>query len=85
MGRPKGSKNKRQELKQPLINKALRHFDLAVDQGEQWAIQAVIERQFPKLKAITPHNSLDAKLIEARIFELTELEQRLLVLENKGA
>ena len=83
MARPKGSKNKRQELKQPLINKALEHFAVAVEKGEQWAVMAVIERQFPKLKAVVPNNSAEHKLIEARVFETYEFKKLLDDLEQR--
>jgi hypothetical protein len=82
-GRPKGSKNRRVTVNEELAQKTLERLTQAVDCGEAWAVQAVLDRVAPKLKAITPEQSLDGELIQARILEIRDLEQRLLALEAR--
>lgn len=81
-GRPKGSKTK-VYIPKVLLSDALAKLAVAVGAGEAWAIQAVLDRHVPKLKAVTPEDSIDARMIEARIFELVEMEKRLTALEEK--
>jgi len=83
-GRPKGSPNKRGQFSTTLTAEALEQLELAVKQGEAWAIQEVFKRTHPTLKAITPVDSIDGEYIKAKMFEIQELEHRLLVLENKN-
>lgn len=81
-GRPKGAKGKRSAISEPLQKAALNELEKAVLCGEAWAVQSVIDRIAPKLKAITPENSLDAEMLSAKIRELTELEERIAKLES---
>lgn len=81
-GRPKGSKNKRGQFSEKLSNEAISKLEAAVAQGEQWAIVEVLKRVAPPLKPITDANSLDGRMLEAKIFEITELEERLAELER---
>lgn len=81
-GRPKGSKTK-VYIPKVLLSDAMAKLAVAVGAGEAWAIQAVLDRHVPKLKAVTPEDSIDARMIEARIFELVEMEKRLTALEEK--
>jgi hypothetical protein len=82
-GRPKGSKNKRMTISETLAEKTLNQLTQAVDMGEAWAVQAVLDRVAPKLKAITPEQSLDGALLQLRILEIRELEERILALEAR--
>jgi hypothetical protein len=52
---------------------AIKALELAAMQGEQWAILAIADRVSPKLKAITPPDSLDGELLRAKIKEMAEL------------
>jgi D-serine dehydratase len=70
-------------ISETLSQKTLERLTQAVDDGEAWAVQAVLDRVAPKLKAITPQSSLDGELIQARILEIRDLEQRLLALEAR--
>lgn len=81
-GRPLGSKNKRGQFSEKLSNEAISKLEAAVAQGEQWAIVEVLKRVAPPLKPITDANSLDGRMLEAKIFEITELEERLAELER---
>jgi D-serine dehydratase len=81
-GRPKGAKNKRGQFSEKLSNEAIQKLEQAVAQGEQWAIIEVLKRVAPPLKAVTPDDSLDGRMLEAKIFEITELEERLAELER---
>jgi hypothetical protein len=81
-GRPKGSKNKRSRISEDMIFTALDKLQQAVEQGEQWAIEAVLKRTHPTLKAVTPENSLDAEFLKLKMKEISELEQRLTALEQ---
>lgn len=83
-GRVKGSKNKRSQFTKLLTDEALKQVTAAVASGESWAIQLVINRTHPQLKAITPVDSLDGELLQAKIKEVAEFEQRLLALEAQA-
>ena len=83
-GRPKGSKNKRGQFSKELTEQALEQLTVAVNQGESWAIQEVVKRTHPTLKPITPVDSIDGDYIKAKMFEIQEMEQRLLALENQN-
>lgn len=82
-GRPRGSKNRRVTVNEELAKTTLERLTQAVDDGEAWAIQAVLDRVAPKLKAITPENSLDGEYLQLKALEIRELEQRLLALEAR--
>ena len=82
-GRPKGSKNKRGQFSKELTEQTLEQLTLAVNQGESWAIQEVLKRISPTLKPITPVDSLDGDMLMLKIKEISELEQRLVALENQ--
>lgn len=82
-GRPKGSKTK-VTIPKVLLSDALAKLAVAVGAGEPWAIQAVLDRHVPKMKAVTPEDSIDADYIRAKIFETVELEKRIAALEEKS-
>lgn len=84
MARPKGALNKRPAIPRVLLTDAMAKLAVAVGSGEPWAVQAVIDRWMPKLKPVTPEDSIDARVLEARIFELVEMEQRIAALESKN-
>jgi hypothetical protein len=81
-GRKQGSKNKKSLIDELTQQAAKDKLSEAVQNGEPWAIQAVLDRVQPKLKPCTPLGTLDAELLEAKIFEISELEQRLAELEK---
>ena len=81
-GRKAGFKNKRYQFSETLTASALEQLTAAVNIGESWAIQAVIARTHPQLKAVTPVNSLDGHLLAAKIKEVVEFEERLNALEQ---
>ncbi|USE00700.1 hypothetical protein JKJ11_01005 [Vibrio sp. SCSIO 43133] len=83
-GRPTGSKNKRGKFDEKLTSKAIENIRKLVDAGDYAASVEVLKRTHPTLKPITPEGSIDAEYINARIFELTELEERLSALEAKS-
>lgn len=80
-GRPKGSKNKRSQLPDTLTKSALEQLEIAVDAGESYAITLVLDRVMPKLKPITPEDSLDGEMLKAKIAEFNELNERITALE----
>ncbi|MDC0611156.1 hypothetical protein OAP63_10480 [Vibrio sp.] len=81
-GRPKGSRNKRTVFSEDLTKEALRQLETALLSGEPWAVQEVIKRTHPALKPVTDENSLDGELLRARIFEISELEERIQAIEE---
>lgn len=81
-GRPKGSLNKRGKISQSMTDKAMAALDAALEMNEPWAIQEVIKRTHPTLKAVTPNESLDGELLLMKIKEINEFEQRLIALEK---
>ncbi|HID2766004.1 TPA: hypothetical protein ACXGA6_002530 [Klebsiella pneumoniae] len=83
-GRPKGALNKRPQMPKVLFTYAMAKLAVAVGAGESWAIQSVIDRWMPKLKPVTPEDSLDAEVLRARINELVEFDRRLAALESRN-
>jgi len=83
-GRKVGSKNKRSVVTDELHNNALKKLEQAVELGEPWAIEAVLKRCMPTLKPITPVGSLDGEMLEFKIKELSDFEERLEQLEEKA-
>lgn len=88
-GRPKGSKNKRSQIPETLNKEALTKLAAAVEQGDSWAIQAVLDRSIPKLKQAatgTEEQLLQAQieLTRFKVKELSEFEERLAALERVG-
>lgn len=83
MARPKGALNKRPAIPRVLLTDAMAKLAVAVGAGEAWAVQTVLDRWMPKLKPVTPEDSIDADYIRAKIFETVELEKRIAALEEK--
>ena len=81
-GRPKGSKNKRGKFSEELTAKAIKNLTELVEAGDFAASIEVLKRTHPPLKPVTDANSLDGRMLEAKIFEITELEERLAELER---
>ncbi|MBV7314758.1 hypothetical protein [Shewanella sp. NIFS-20-20] len=81
-GRPKGALNKRSLLPKSLSKEAIKQLEGKVLEGDMVAIKFVLDRFYPALKPITPENSIDHQLIDVRIKEAYEFEQRLKVLED---
>ncbi|QDF75932.1 MULTISPECIES: hypothetical protein [Shewanella] len=81
-GRPKGALNKRSLLPKALSKEAIKQLKSRVLEGDMVAIKFVLDRVYPALKPITPDDSIDHKLIEARIKETAEFEERLRALED---
>lgn len=86
-GRPKGSLNKRSQIPDELHKEALEKLSIAVNSGESWAIQSVLDRTMPKIKPVS--TGAEKLLIEAQIEltvlkakEISEFEQRLIELEQ---
>jgi len=82
-GRPRGSQNKRSQFAGVLTHLALEKLAEAITEGKAWAIQLVLSRTHPALKPVTPVDSLDGRLIELKMREMSEFEQRLQKLENQ--
>jgi hypothetical protein len=82
-GRKKGTKNRRLAISESLEKTTLEKLSEALDASEPWAIQAVLDRIAPKLKAITPEHSLDGEFLKLKALEIRELEQRLQALEAR--
>ena len=81
-GRPRGSKNKRSQFTDAMTSTALDKLDIALASAEPWAIQLVINRTHPALKAITPEGSLDGDFLKLKMKEISEFEQRIAALEQ---
>lgn len=61
-----------------LFNQYLEQAEL----GDIDAARLVFDRIFPKLKPITPMDSLDAEYLQAKIKQVAELEERIAALEE---
>ncbi len=83
-GRRKGSKNKRSQFSDAMTSKALEKLEIALNEGEQWAIDTVLKRTHAPLKAITPDNSLDAEFLKLKMKEISEFEARIVELESRA-
>lgn len=70
---------KRKTLPAEMINDALDKLGDMVKAGDMRAINLVIERHIPALKAVS--TGIDAKLVEAKIQEITVLAERMAALE----
>ena len=81
-GRPVGSKNKRSQFSDVMTNKALEQLEIALNDGEQWAVETVLKRTHAPLKAITPEHSLDAEYLKLKMKEISEFEDRISALES---
>ena len=71
---------KRKTLPAEMIENALEQLGEMVKAGDMRAINLVIERHIPALKAVS--TGIDAKLVEAKIKEITVLADRLAALEE---
>ena len=80
-GRPRGAKGKRLQLPPELTSDAIAALAEAVAGGDVQAIRLVLDRTIPALKATTAPGTLDAELLELKIRELSEFEQRLAAIE----
>jgi hypothetical protein len=76
-----GAGRKRSPLPKELTDSALVRLAKLVDAGDVGAVKMVIDRSFPALKSITPTGTLDAQLLQLKIKELGEFEERLAALE----
>jgi hypothetical protein len=76
-GRPKGSTDKRTQIREellgPILPKAVEKLEAAVDQGERWAIELVIGFSIPKPR---PVDSDEMQEIAERIADLEQLAAR---------
>lgn len=81
-GRPVGSKNKRSQFTDTMTSKALEQLEIALNQGEQWAVETVLKRTHAPLKTITPEYSLDAEFLKLKMKEISEFENRISALEG---
>jgi hypothetical protein len=82
-GRPLGSKNKRSQFTDAMTSTALEKLNIALSDGESWAIQLVINRTHPALKAITPEGSLDGEFLKLKMKEISEFDERIAALEQR--
>lgn len=80
-----GAGRKRVALPLKLRTLALDKLTALVEQGDVGAVKMVIDRHWPQLRAITPENSLDGKLIAAKLAELETFEARIAALEEASA
>ena len=84
-GRKKGSVNKRSQFSDTLTKEALKQLNEAISRGESWAVESVLKRTHAPLKAITPDNSLDGESLKLKMLEISEFEQRIKALEERGS
>jgi|TARA_R110000744_G_scaffold80267_1_gene157539 hypothetical protein len=82
-GRPVGSKNKRSQFTDTMTSKALEQLEIALNEGQKWAVEAILKRTHAPLKAITPEHSLDADFIKLKIKEIAEFDERIQALEQQ--
>jgi hypothetical protein len=76
-----GVPNREKKLPKDLTDSALEQLKIAVDSGEIKSILWTLERTFPALKGITDPNSLNGRLLQLQIDEISSFEERLSALE----
>ncbi|WP_141034765.1 hypothetical protein [Escherichia coli] len=81
MARTKGAKNRYPAMPAALLQEAIAQLMIAVGKGEQWAIQEALKR-IPNAMPEPVPGGVQERVINARIFELQEMEQRLKQLEE---
>lgn len=81
-GRPKGAKGKRAQIPPEVTADALKRLAELVASGDAQAIKLVLDRTVPALKPTTAPGTLDAELLELKIREMAEFEDRITALEN---
>ena len=81
-GRPKGAKGKRAQIPPEVTADALKRLAELVASGDPQAIKLVLDRTVPALKPTTAPGTLDAELLELKIREMAEFEDRITALEN---
>ena len=70
---------KRKQLPAEVTNMALDKLQELVAKGDKDAVKMVLDRTIPQLKAVS--TGIDAKLVEAKIQEITVLAERITQLE----
>ena len=81
MARTKGARNKYPAMPAALLQEAIAQLMIAVGKGEQWAIQEALKR-LPNAMPEPVAGGTQERAINARIFALQEMEQRLKQLEE---
>lgn len=76
-----GAGRKRKALPTELVNDSIDKLHDLVRKGDVQAIRMVMERHIPALRAVS--TGIDAKLVEAKILEITVLAKRLDELEKQ--
>ena len=83
-GRKVGSKNKRSQFSNELTSKALLELEVALNAGEQWAVETILKRTHAPLKPVTSDDSLDGEFLKLKMLEISEFEERIKALEDRG-
>lgn len=81
MARTKGARNRYPALPTALLQEAVAQLMVAVGRGEQWAIQETLKR-IPNAMPEPVPGGVQEKILNARAFELCEMEERLKKLEE---
>ena len=81
-GRKRGSKNKSLLLPAKITEEAISQLQEAVKAGDLKAILWTLDRTHPSIKPVTDRSSLDGEMLQLKIKEITELEQRIAELEK---
>ena len=82
-GRKRGSKGKKSQFSNAMTPQALDVLQDALNNGDQWASEAVLKRTHAPLKRVTLADSLDGEYLSLKMLEISEFEQRLNALEAK--
>ena len=77
-----GFKNKRSQFSDVMTKKALEQLEIALNQGEQWAVETILKRTHAPLKAITPEHSIDGEFLKLKMKEISEFDTRIAALEK---
>ncbi|MFA0474854.1 hypothetical protein BCT06_12715 [Vibrio breoganii] len=81
-GRPKGSGNKKYAFPQEITDKAIQNVRELVEAGDYAASIEVLKRTHPVLKPVTAPSSIDAEFLQAKMYELTELQKAIKELQE---
>lgn len=81
-GRKRGSKNKSSLIAADLQKMAIENVRQAIEAGDLDTSLALLKIILPRYKPETRPGTLDAEYLEAKIFEISEMAQRLEAIEE---
>lgn len=83
MGRPKGSRNMRKAIPVAVLTEAISQLTIQVAKGDPQAIALTIKHCIPAPMAEPVAGGVQERAIEARIYELTQMQAEIAELRKQ--